>query len=239
MYRRNDEAGPGFFDLSPDQVWTSLDDAYGAVLDLTKASPHSVAAWKLGGTTPLTRKIFNVTDTYFGPLYTHELYGTGAEISAALTECKVELEIACRISEASGDIDAWCLSAEMPSSGIRDLPGRGVTALVADRCAAGALILGPVQPVSTIAQAPEQASLIHEGEALTTGGIGGLTDTPLNIARGFLDIARTHGFAPQAGQWIATGGMSPCVEVPRGGQFSVRVNGVENFSFTLNIPALP
>lgn len=234
MYVRDDQANPGFFDLSPDQVWPDLSGAYGGVLQLTKASPFSIGAWKLGGTTPLTQKIFNVSETYFGPIYTHEVFEAGATLVLPLSECKIELEIACRVGR--DDIDAWCVCAEMPSSGIRDLPGKGVTALVADRCAAGALVLGEACPIDDIGAAPTAGvDLIFEGQVLTNGGTDGLVDTPLNIARGFLTLAKDHGFSPQPGQWIAAGGMTPCVEVPRAGFYTVK-SGSQSFSFTLDIP---
>ena len=230
-YVRDDTAAPGFFDLPDDQLWDDLPGAYSGVLNLTTASPQQIGAWKLGGTTPLTQKIFNVTELYFGPIYNAEKFEAGATLTLPLTECKVELEIACRIQ--GDDIDAWTICAEMPSSGIRDLPGRGVTSLVADRCAAGALILGTPQPIETIANAPASGiSLTSNGQTLTTGGTDGLTDTPLNIARRFLTIARAHGFAPQSGQWIATGGMTPCVEVPRQGQYAI--NGGPSFTLDLS-----
>jgi len=212
-YVRDDTAAPGFFDLPDHQLWDDLPGAYSGVLNLATASPQQIGAWKLGGTTPLTQKIFNVTELYFGPIYNAEIFEAGAALTLPLTECKVELEIACRIQG--------------------DLPGRGVTSLVADRCAAGALILGTPQPIETIANAPASGiSLTSNGQTLTTGGTDGLTDTPLNIARRFLTIARAHGFAPQSGQWIATGGMTPCVEVPRQGQYAI--NGGPSFTLDLS-----
>jgi len=143
----------------------------------------------------------------------------------------VELEIACRVGE--NGIDAWTICAEMPSSGIKDLPDRGVTSLVADRCAAGALILGSPRPIDTISDAPKSGvDLISGGVVLTSGGTDGLTDAPLNIAHVFLTRARELGFEPQKGQWIATGGMTPCVDVSRQGAYSIQ-NGP---SFSLDLP---
>ena len=230
-YVRDDLAAPGFFDLGKDQLWEDLEGAYGAVLSLTQNSPERIGAWKLGGTTPLTQQIFNVSDLYFGPIYETEVFEAGSTLTLPLTECKVELEIACRIGEDG--IDAWTICAEMPSSGIKDLPDRGVTALVADRCAAGALILGPPHPVNTIGDAPKSGvDLVSNGAVLTTGGTDGLTDAPLNIANAFLTKARDLGFEPRRGQWIATGGMTPCVEVDRQGSYSIP-NGP---GFTLDLP---
>ncbi len=232
-YVRDDSKGPGFFDLSEDQLWPDLTKAYAGVKALTEASPHNIAAWKLGGTTPLTQDIFKVSDLYFGPIYSHETFCSGMTVSLPLTECKVELEIAVR--HGSSGPDAWAVCAEMPSSGIRDLPGKGVTALVADRCAAGALIIGPTQPINSIDDAPKTGvNLISDGQVITSGGTDGLTDTPLSIAHRFCDIAHREGFAPKAGQWIATGGMSPCVQVVRQGQYSVP--GSFGFDFHLDLP---
>lgn len=238
MYVRDDTAQPGFFDLQPADIWPEQSGAYGAVADLIAGAPQPIGAWKLGGTTPLTQEIFNVSELYFGPLYKDEVYPAQSRITGALTECKVELEIACRIDPEARDLDAWCLSAEMPSSGIRDLPDHGVTALIADRCAAGVLVLGEALPISSISEAPQRADLVLEGETLTSGGLPGLVDAPLSIARKFLTRARALGFTPEPGQWIATGGMSPCVPVPRQGAFTV-TSDVQSFAFTLDLEPAP
>ncbi len=236
-YVRNEGPPMPVFPNSLTRFYGDLSPAYGAVRNVVSSSGKRIAAWKLGGTTHSTQALFNVDQLYFGPLYSQELYGHGDRVDLTLAESKVEIELAARISPSCDGADAWCLCAELPSSPIADMPSAGASALVSDRCAAGALVLGP-QTNTSYANGLASADALElrvNGTPMATGGLSALTALPHAIVRDFLQLAPTHGFYPQPGQWIATGGLTPCVEVPRDAHIDVLANNKQALSFGLSL----
>jgi 2-keto-4-pentenoate hydratase len=236
--------------LAPDEVPASIDEAYRLLLAETAGDRAYGKAWKLGGTTESTRRTFNVDRLYFGPLHESEiLLAPTRAPGKKLFELKGEAEIALRISEKAVDLtavteaqidaaalaelfDAWCITLELPSSPVENLVEAGVNALVADRCAAGALILGPQYSINTAADWHRAALRIdQDGKVLAEGGVDFLVDAPDVCARQFLKEARRVGFSPRSGDWISTGGLTPCVKLAVGGIISVLFNEVEVISF--------
>lgn len=195
-------------DLPPD-----LDAVYAGVAAEVARSGRDVAAYKMGGSTATTRAAFGVTSPYFGPLYAGEVFGNGDTIQLRLAEHKAEPEIAMRVDATGAGIDAWALAVEFPSCPIENLMELGVRALIADRCAAGALVVGEPRALFDL---PAQGTvrLSHGNDTLTTGALGALDAPPLDIAQACLADLAARGFPARPGQWIATGGLGPCVQVP-------------------------
>ena len=223
--------------LAPDQLWESLEEAYAAVRETSPAERGFGAAWKLGGTTAATRDTFRVDEAYFGPLHGSQVVSLpGSVPGTPLCELKAEVEVAVRIGPGGEELDAWCVAVEMPASPIEDLVERGVTALVADRCAAGCLVLGAPRPLGEL---PGDAAIVLrvDGSPRSEGALHTLLGTPLEHARHFLTLARSHGFAPAAGQWIATGGLTPCAPLARGARVEVSWDGAVAMAFELGAPA--
>lgn len=236
-YVRSDGPPMPVFPNSLTRFYADLSPAYGAVRNVVSNSGQRIAAWKLGGTTHSTKALFNVDQLYFGPLYAQEIYGHGDRVDLTLAESKVEIELAARINASVDGADSWCLCAELPSSPIADMPSAGASALVSDRCAAGALVLGP-QADTSYANGLASADAIElrvNGTCVASGSLSALTTLPHAIVRDFLHLAPQHGFHPQPGQWIATGGLTPCVEVPRHAHIDVMANGKQALSFGLSL----
>lgn len=236
-YVRSDGPPMPVFANSLTRFYDDLSPAYGAVRNVVSGSGQRISAWKLGGTTHSTKALFNVDQLYFGPLYAHEIFGHGDCVDLTLAESKVEIELAARINASCDGADTWCLCAELPSSPIADMPSAGASALVSDRCAAGALVLGP-QSDTSYANGLAGADAVEirvNGRTMATGGLSALTALPHAIVRDFLKLAPEHGFHPQPGQWIATGGLTPCVEVPRDAHIDVLANGKQALSFGLSL----
>jgi 2-keto-4-pentenoate hydratase len=120
---------------------------------------------------------------------------------------------------------AWAVALEMPSSAIANLPDAGVAALVADRCAAGALLLGPVRegPLPDLSAA--RFTLSRDDEQLGEAGYEALVADPVEILREFMTVSRRYGFAPTPGQWVSTGGITPCYGFAPGERAVVRLDG--------------
>ncbi|MEE2525866.1 hypothetical protein V0U79_05765 [Hyphobacterium sp. HN65] len=182
------------------------------------------AGWKLGGTNTHTRNVFSVQRAYFGPLKAAEIAkGEGSEIALkGLIAPKVEPEICVAFAADldphthGGDIaalrallDHVALGLEIPDTILADPPGAGVWSLVADRCAAGALVLGERLPASALEEleglpavmtaADGEASEGH-GDWMIGGALAGVSET-LESLRSVVDRI-------PAGTVIATGGLA-------------------------------
>lgn len=199
-----------------------LRDAYKGIQTALIARGVKVMAWKLGGTNLVTQQTFSVKDPYFGAIAAQQLFEGQIPVaaSARLIQVQAEPELVLRLaadmnaspSEPLQDdlFDRWCWGFEFPSSPIPNIPELGVCALVADQCAAGLLVLGAAQPMDTL---PLQAEvLVYDGDDVASAGsLAALTDPPIQQAERFVEIATEVGFSLKAGQWIATGGLAPCV----------------------------
>lgn len=233
-YLRRDRSPLTRFDLGPEGCFTSLAAAYDALGEMARARPDRWAGWKLGGTNHASRAAFGVSEGYFGPIDREEVLvasaGTPAEIPAAapgfaLAELKGEVEVALRLGPDGETADAWAVALEMPSSPIRNLPEAGVAALVADRCAAGALVLGPPRtgPVPDLAAARFVQEL--NGQEAATGGMADLVASPAALLAEFVTLARRHAMPLAPGQWVATGGITPCIAYAANDRLRILVDG--------------
>lgn len=234
MYVRPDGPPASFFTLSPGDLAETLDDAYAAVAARVNASEHSVAAWKMGGSTASTRDVFDVKTPYFGPLYDFEVFVGQARVALTLAEAKAEPEIAVRVDATGADVDAWAIAVELPSSPIENLLDLGVKALIADRCAAGALVVGQPCPIADIPKDRLKVQLLDGNAVLTKGYMATLLEDPVSLARECLMELKKHGFRSAPGQWIATGGLGPCVPVSRASHLKL-VSPSGSISFTLDL----
>ncbi len=208
------------------------------------------AAWKLGGTTEVTQRIFNVDELYFGALLDSEVAVLPRLAPTFKTfELKGEAEIALRISPSAADklaegqaavrsadvselFDRWCVALELPSSPILNLVDLGVIALVADRCAAGYLALGKSRELTTeMSWSGRELRIEQDGQAVSRGGAENLVWQPEMCARLFLIEALAQGYRPKPGQWISTGGATPCVPFTKGSEIKVFFDDIEELSF--------
>lgn len=238
--------------LPPERVPSDIGEAYRLLRGEVGHDSRFGAAWKLGGTTATTRRIFRVEALYFGPLHETELLTAPPRAPGRpLAEIKGEAEIALRIApqaeallESGVDaiaeaplaelFDAWCITLEMPSSPISNLVEAGVAALVADRCAAGALLLGPLHPYAAGTDwTGTRLRTEQDGETIAEGGAEALVDPADVCARDFLIEALRRGFRPAPGQWISTGGITPCVPFRDGAEVVVFHDDTPVLRFTV------
>jgi 2-keto-4-pentenoate hydratase len=203
----------------------TLDAAYAALAAVQAKNPGHWGGWKLGGSNHASRAAFGVDRPYYGALAQDEiLMQPSVAPGRPLAELKGEVEVALRLDPSCAGHDAWCVALEMPASALVDLVGLGVVALVADRCAAGVLVLGPVQygPLpGPQARFGQRINGVARGEF----GQETLVDTPTAILTGFLAMARGHGAALAPGQWVATGGIGPCLGYMPGDRVEVTLDG--------------
>jgi 2-keto-4-pentenoate hydratase len=210
------------FALAPAEAPADLGAAYAGILKLMEAGPGGWAGWKLGGSNHATRAAFDVHQPYFGPLHVSELMQTPrAAPGRPLCELQGEVEIALRINPDGDGYDAWCVALEMPASALTNLPAAGVAALVADRCGAGALLLGPLREAPLPDLSVARFRLCRGDATLSEAGIDALSGAPAALLGEFVDLARGLGFAPEPGDWVATGGITACCALAAGETITV------------------
>jgi len=199
-----------------------LEQTYRAMAALTSAEPDRWAAWKLGGTNAASRAAFQVERLYYGAIARDEiLFFPHHAPGASLVELKGEVEIALRIAPDGYSHDAWAIALEMPASPLVDLVDLGVVALVADRCAAGSLVLGPIR-TGLLPQPDDPVSQDVDGVRMSDGAPSRLTAPPETLLHEFLALAREHGAPVSPGDWVATGGMTACITYEPGQHVVVR-----------------
>jgi 2-keto-4-pentenoate hydratase len=232
-YQRTARSPLERFALDPSAVPTTLDAAYAAQRDMLGRDPARWTGWKLGGTNHASRAAFGVNRLYYGALDQSEiLHEPQTAPGFALCEMKGEVEIALRLT-ATG-YDAWCVALEMPACPLDNLMQLGVRALVADRCAAGALLLGPVQdgPLPDLSQT--RFTLNADGVTLSDAGLDALIAAPAALLAAFRALAAGHGITPRKGDWVATGGITACCAFVPGSQVQVRLDQSLILDFTVS-----
>jgi 2-keto-4-pentenoate hydratase len=237
--------------LTQAELPSTPEAAYALVREAIADDSAYGAAWKLGGTTATTQRIFSVDKLYFGVLHqselavrpniapgfpTHELKGE-AEIALRLAPTVDALldagSDAIRMAQPSSLFDGWCIALEMPSSPISNLVEMGVVALIADRCAAGFLALGEIYTLEEMSSWDSaEIRIAKNGLQLTSGGAGALLAPPHECARAFLIEALEQNHRPCAGQWVSTGGATSCVSFEPGARIDVFYGQSLELSFT-------
>ena len=229
--------------------------AYAVAAQCVAQSERAVAAWKLGATTATTRAIFATETIYFGAIFADEMWTAGqssAHVPPPVFRAEAEIALRLRIDIPSGQgrrlaaelgpkdiFDAWTPALEAPYSCIENIPGAGLVGLLSDRCAAGALFLGAAKgDVLDPAMDDDIAILIDGVEVCAAKASTALLMSPVAAALGFLGVASDQGVAMERGQWISTGGITPCIDLPLDGRaIGLRFGGHD--VFTLDLAAQP
>jgi 2-keto-4-pentenoate hydratase len=240
--------------VHPSELPSSIEGAYDIASATIGILGAQVAAWKLGATTAGTRRTFATESIYFGALLPEEVWTAtdGAHVPApailrgeAEIAFRLAVDIASEKSEAAQSrpaselFDAWAPAIEAPYSSLENLVEAGLRALLMDRCAAGALYLGAargnvIDPgINGLLEICADGSCIAQGTAREA-----LLMPPLDAARGFLQVAATQGVNLRRGQWISTGGITPCVPLPAGKPIQLMLDGQTEFNLVVQGSAI-
>lgn len=192
-------------------------------------SGEAPSAWKLGGTTAATRATFNVQVPYFGPLKASEIHDENAIL------CKnnfiapvVEPEILICLSKdlspdsmihSTEDLLAaleWVgLGLEVPDTCLGNAAEAGVNWLVADRCAAGALVVGQHMSVERLSELESHSiELIFDDVVVSSAPAGNIIGGVLSAGIAAITEFASYGITLRKNQIIATGGLCPAVGLP-------------------------
>lgn len=225
-YFRLEKSPPQPLPLNPRALPDGLEGAYRYSALRTTANRELWGGWKLGGTNRASRQAFGVEHLYYGAIRKDEIlqnarYGPGFH----LCELQGEVELALRIAGDGETFDAWAVALEMPAAGITGLPQAGVAALVSDRCAAGALLLGPTQ-TGPLPEGASQVAQRIDGQKCAETSVSSLCAAPQEIFHDFITLARKHGAPIAPGHWVATGGITPCLSYDIGQQVVVTLDDV-------------
>jgi 2-keto-4-pentenoate hydratase len=210
------------------------------------------AGWKLGATTAGTRRTFATDEIYFGALGAEEIWDSAQSASPpAPPSLRGEAEIAFRLAvdvrcedtnaalqrSPAELFDAWAPAIEAPYTCVDNIPEAGLRALLMDRCAAGALYLGePRQDIDDPA-IDQTLEILVDGACVAKGAAhNSLLMTPVEAARGFLRVAAPQGVDVKRGQWISTGGITPCVTLPFGQAIQLNLAGAPVLNLIVQAP---
>lgn len=196
---------------------------------VSRAQVGDVAAWKIGGANPWSRKVFDNKEVFFGPLHPHEVFLERdtmplGGLVAPLAEPEVMLEIADWTTEAPTErFSRMGLGFEIPAAVLPESLKPELLGQIVDRAGAGGLWIGAIQPFDAVALDRElTVQMTHNGGAPTAGSSANVIGSPLGAAAEFLTLARRYDMPVARGQWIATGGLCPAVPVRSGDRLTLR-----------------
>lgn len=220
-------------------------DAYAVQNEVFKRDDKAVA-WKLGGVNAATRQAFQVDGTYAGPVAADSIMPARPIMhpNDFGIQCQGELEILVRLGDVAAfyrgelsvdDVIAAIAPAmECPAS-VLAFPEDGVFALIADCCAAGSIVQGEWMPWQAFesTQPNDAVRLLSDSGILAEGVYANLIDGIAGIVQSFCDLARQYSLPVNAGDLIATGGITPCVALPHGQMITASFTGLGHFSFMM------
>ncbi|WP_417493085.1 hypothetical protein [Maricaulis sp.] len=215
------------FDPLPRFGPLSLEAGY--AIAARRCDPGQAAAYKLGGTTEATREAFAVSRAYAGALCAGQLIEAGQDLPHGLINPVVEPEIllaftqsfapqrAPRSEQSLRDALAWVgIALEVPATPVSGLPQTGVGWLLADCCAAGALVMGERLPPDRLDALSQARVTLQVGTRTSQGAASRLVDGALGAVSDILAVFGELDWAVPAGIPFATGGLAPALPIGAG-----------------------
>lgn len=229
----------------PPPVRLSMPDAY-ALQALFRTRLGPIGAWKAGGTTLSTQRQFGVSGPFFGPIAQNsvvlEKYRVEQVFPADLQvkgEVEIVLGLRCgsytaksKRSKFKWEIVSVHLGVEMPWCQFGSSPS--VEWLIADQCASGGLLVGPGIPLDRWSKTVGEVSLSANGKLMeSVGPSSPLIVSPEKCKAEF----DSHRYLPQVNAneklYLATGGITQCVDLERKVEYSVHSDELPSFKFLL------
>lgn len=207
-----------------------------------------ISAWKAGGTNQKTQKYFSVTDAYFGPIPSKFVFtDSNIELNSKLihSPLKGEVEVCFCTNEKVQDltvestteqilssIESVHLCLELPWSQFSQ-PSSGVEYLIADLCGANALLVGPGIPFLKWSESEDELRLTTGSKILTKGNVLESIIKPLGCYLEFIKICLKNKIELEKNIYLATGGVTECVELPANGTVQISSSKLTNFSVNI------
>lgn len=207
-----------------------------------------LTAWKAGGTNKKTQEYFAVTQAYFGPIPSqfvctgenieldsrtiHSPLKGEAEVCFCLNEMVQVLNSQSTKQEILSSIGSVHLCLELPWTQFSQ-PSSGLDYLIADMCGANALLLGPGMPFSQWSESSDRFILSTKGNVLTDGNVLDSIIKPLDCYFEFITFCLRYGITLRSDMYIATGGVTACVELPMHSTIDLCSDVLPNFSVNI------
>lgn len=234
-----------------DQLFdTSLESIYKKLsYDNNLTDKNELVAWKLGGATRSNRDYFNYDAIFYGKLFSTQIKKYSEVSRFKLKSLRAECEIAVRLKndidayllndlkhiDNSEVFDSYCACIEMPDCTFDNLHGN-INALISDRCAAGALILGDWHKLSDYSFSDKtNFQLSLSNRIISEGYLDNLLFSPFDLALKFLTESCQRGIKHRKGDIISTGGITPCVSLENNKTYNYSVNSKLEFSFKTEV----
>jgi len=200
----------------------NLAEAYAIQAAVIAELGLKVLGWKLGGTNPKTQTNFECSSGYLGPIFSvSDDEPAFIDNSALRGEAELTFRINNKISDLSLEqieidplfyFDAVYPSLELPYSQINNFHEVGMLPLVADLCGTGHLAIGDSHTLNILKNVKAFNVKIKQEEAeLASGGSDNLIGGYQTALYDFLKLILTYDIAVEAGQLVATGGITDCI----------------------------
>jgi 2-keto-4-pentenoate hydratase len=182
-----------------------------------------IAGWKVGATAKQMQDVFGISEPVYGPVFRKTVFQSPAVLPAqSFHHRMLETEFTFRFgedlparsapysrNEIVAAIDAVVPSFELISPRFRKLPADKIAHVVADFCANGGAVLGPVCERWRGVDLPSHAVKFYIGGTLRQEGSGALVlGDPLNVAEWFVNTLRAQGLRIARGEFVMTGTMT-------------------------------
>jgi 2-keto-4-pentenoate hydratase len=177
--------------------------------------------WKMGLTVPAVQKGLGLSGPVVGFLTSGTQVADGAELSlAGFTTAMLEPEVAVHVGE-NGRVTGLGPAIEIVDI---DLPFEDVEAILAGNVFHRAVALGPV--AEGVGLPDVTARVSRNGEEVAAADAGPVVGDPAELVRFVADFLEPYGAAPEAGQVIIAGSITPPQPVSPGDTASVDLGPV-------------
>ena len=235
-------------EIPEDYIPGSTEMAYQIQRNNIISENRPIVGWKLGGTTQATRNIFDTNELYYGTLIEGMLFEGLHDIELPnLFQIKGEAEVVFRfnhtieniseritIDKVTQYLESIAAGVEFPDTFIKNIPNYGLSALLADNCAAGVLVTSQfVDILSKNIEKLNSIQILCDHHPIASGSANNIIGGPLSALTDFINLAFEHNLTLAGGQVVATGGCTPCVSIPLDLTIAVIFEEFYPFHFTL------
>lgn len=209
---------------------------YESLIHKIERSVSPVQGWKLAGSNHRSRSLVQSNQIIFGPLFESEVHIEVNEIKGLVGSC-VELEVAIH-ERQPGDFEwALCLEFPNPKNPSQEIIDAGQ--MVANRCDAGSIWVSSALNVSSVSDLKEMDIRFRVGSSeWLRPDFESLVQDPTELYREFIELSSFYGFRTEPIQWVATGGLTPCLEFERETELTIEARG-ETFAQIILARNLP
>ncbi len=219
----------------------NLEQAYAIQEAVIAEIGLKVIGWKLGGTNPKTQTNFNCKSGYLGPIFSIS-GGKPAFIDKLAPRGEAELTFrindnvrSLNLKQIEADplyyFDAVYPSLELPYSKIDNFHEVGLLPLVGDLCGTGHLAIGDGHNLDILKDIKTFNVIMKQQELELANGsshnlVGGYQTALLD----FLKLVLTYNIKIEAGQLVATGGITECIYLPLNESVDVYFDSLGKFT---------